>query len=118
MDLGTRDRLQSVTEGCQGCQHWKTWQPWQPSVFTGFYEIISTVKGNMINKQTSKKTPKASDLRDRLKTIVEKELDGLSETLDGLTGKERLDVILKLMPLVVPKSKPVHYSEGEPWSIG
>jgi hypothetical protein len=58
-------------------------------------------------------TPTQS-IRDRLKTIVEKELEGLPETLDGLTVKERLDVVLKLMPLIVPKSKPVHYRDGEP----
>jgi len=53
------------------------------------------------------------NLRDRLKAIVEKELGRLPEALDGLTVKERLDVVLKLRPLVVPKSKPVHYREGE-----
>lgn len=67
----------------------------------------------MTAKSKQKETPKVIDLRDRLKAIVEKELERLPETLDGVTGKERLDVFLKLMPLVVPKSKPVHYREGE-----
>lgn len=71
----------------------------------------------MTTKQTKKEAPKAIDLRDRLKAIVEKELGRLPETLDALSGKERLDVILKLMPLVVPKSKPVHYREGEPMDL-
>ena len=67
----------------------------------------------MTNKQIKKEaTPRAIDLRDRLKAIVEEELDGLPATLDGLTGKERLDVILKLMPLIVPKSKPVHHGKA------
>jgi len=68
--------------------------------------------------KTTAETPRALDLRDRLKTIVEKELARLPETLEGLTAKERLDVILKLMPLVVPKSKPVHFREGEPRDWG
>ncbi len=69
--------------------------------------------------QTKEATPTTNSLRHRLKTIVEMELDRLPETLDGLTAKERLDVVLKLMPLVVPKSKSVHFREGEPgnWSI-
>lgn len=71
----------------------------------------------MTAKSKQKETPKVMDLRDRLKAIVENELGRLPETLDALTGKERLDVILKLMPLVVPKSKPVHYREGEPMDI-
>lgn len=52
-------------------------------------------------------------LRERLKAIVEKELERLPETLDLLTTKDRIDVVIKLMPLVVPKSKPVHHREGE-----
>ena len=58
--------------------------------------------------------PLTLDLRDRLKSIVEKELDRLPKALDGLTDKERLDVILKLMPLVMPKAKSVHHTANEP----
>lgn len=65
--------------------------------------------------QTKTKTaPKALDLRDRLKTILESELNRLPDLLDGLNDKERLDVILKLMPLVMPKAKPVHHAANEP----
>jgi len=62
--------------------------------------------------------PLTLDLRDRLKSIVEKELDRLPKALDGLTDKERLDVILKLMPLVMPKAKPVHHTANEPSDWG
>jgi hypothetical protein len=73
----------------------------------------------MTAKKIKEVAPQVIDLRDRLKAIVEIELERLPETLEGLTGKERLDVMLKLMPLVVPKSKPVHYREGEGpgWNI-
>jgi len=67
-----------------------------------------------MRKANSKNIPLTLDLRDRLKSIVESELERLPDLLDGLADKERLDVILKLMPLVMPKSKPVHYSENEP----
>ena len=62
--------------------------------------------------------PLTLDLRDRLKSIVESEIGRLPELLNGLNDKERLDVILKLMPLVLPKAKPVHHTANEPsdWS--
>jgi len=58
--------------------------------------------------------PRTLDLRDRLKVLIEKELDRLPGLLDGLNDKERLDVILKMMPLVMPKAKPVHHTANEP----
>jgi len=58
--------------------------------------------------------PLTLDLRDMLKSIVESELDRMPDLLNGLNDKERLDVILKLMPLVMPKAKPVHHSANEP----
>ncbi|MEO8650148.1 MAG: hypothetical protein ABI539_13365 [Acidobacteriota bacterium] len=44
---------------------------------------------------------------------METELDRLPGLLDGLNDKERLDVMLKLIPIVIPKAKPVHSREGE-----
>jgi hypothetical protein len=64
------------------------------------------------------KTPRTMDLRDRLKVLIERELDGLPELLDGLNGKERLDAILKLMPIVMPRAKSVRYDVNEPMSWG
>lgn len=67
--------------------------------------------------KTSNTTPKTLDLRDRLKVLIDSELDRLPDLLDGLNDKERLDVILKLMPLVLPKAKPVHHAANEPLNI-
>lgn len=58
--------------------------------------------------------PLTLDLRDRLKSIVEAELDGLPERLKYLPDKKRLDVILRLLPLVLPRSMPVRYDANEP----
>lgn len=57
------------------------------------------------------------NLSDRLKTIVENELAVLPATLAGLNNKDRLDAVLKLMQLVVPKPTPVHYREGGSGSV-
>jgi len=58
--------------------------------------------------------PQTLDLRDRLKVLMERELEGLPALLDALNDKERLNVILKLMPLIMPKAKPVHHTANEP----
>ena len=71
-----------------------------------------------MRKTNAKNIPLTLDLRDRLKSIVDSELDRLPDLLNSLNDKERLDVIIKLMPLVMPKAKPVDYSANEPldWS--
>lgn len=73
----------------------------------------------MSRTKQQKEVPRTLDLRDRLKTLIEPELERLPKLLEGLKDKERLDVILKLMPLVMPKAKPVHHTANEPsdWSI-
>ena len=44
-----------------------------------------------------------SELRDALKAIVANELDTLSDSLAQLPAKERLDVVIRLMPYCMPK---------------
>jgi len=55
-----------------------------------------------------------NNLRETLKTIMQKELEKLPETLEALDPKERLNVVCKLMPYVFPKVETVHAKEGEP----
>lgn len=54
-------------------------------------------------------------LRERLKTVMQKEIERLPETLEALDPKERINVICKLMPFVFPKVESVSMSAGEPW---
>ena len=44
-----------------------------------------------------------SELRESLKAILDGELITLKATLDKLPAKDRLDVVLKLMPYCMPK---------------
>lgn len=55
-----------------------------------------------------------NNLRETLKTIMQKEFEKLPETLEGLEPKERLNVICKLMPFVFPKVEAVAPTNGEP----
>jgi hypothetical protein len=57
--------------------------------------------------------PRTLDLRDRLKVLMEKDLKGLPKLLEGLEGKDRLDVIPKLMPLAMPRAKPIDHEGNE-----
>jgi hypothetical protein len=43
------------------------------------------------------------ELRTVLRDMIAAELDALPKTLEGLTAKERLDVLIKLMPFCLPK---------------
>ena len=54
------------------------------------------------------------DLRNQLKELVKTELDKLPDTLENMEPKERLEIVLKLMPFVLPKVKGVNHSLGEP----
>ena len=49
-----------------------------------------------------------SELRDALKAIVANELDTLSDSLAQLPAKERLDVVIRLMPYCMPTVSYTH----------
>ena len=58
-----------------------------------------------------------NNLRDTLKSILQKEIAKLPEHLETLEPKERLNILCKLMPFVFPKIEAVHPTEGEPFSF-
>ncbi|MCE7925877.1 MAG: hypothetical protein DYG98_22745 [Haliscomenobacteraceae bacterium CHB4] len=60
---------------------------------------------------------KANELRGKVKQFVVQELERLPETLEKLDAKDRLNVLLKLLPLVVARPQAVIHSEGEPFSF-
>ncbi len=55
------------------------------------------------------------DLRNQLKELVKNELEQLPEHLKDMEPKERLEILLKLMPFVLPKVSSVSHSLGEPF---
>jgi len=66
----------------------------------------------------TKKEILTASLRDALKIIMQKEVEQLSETLKELEPRERLNIVIKLMPYVFPKVETVHLTEGEPTQFG
>ena len=49
-----------------------------------------------------------TELRETLKAILDGELLTLTASLDKLTPKERLDVVLRLMPYCMPKVETIN----------
>lgn len=54
------------------------------------------------------------NIREILKELIQKELEQLPETLKGLEPAQRLNVLCKLVPFVLPKVDSVHYEKDEP----
>lgn len=48
--------------------------------------------------------PEINNLRDSLKEVIYKQLEELPQHLEGMTPKERYNVICKLMPFVLPRA--------------
>jgi hypothetical protein len=71
----------------------------------------------MNTKAKAKEKVLTTDLRETLKTIMQKEIEKLPETLEALDTKERLNIVCKLMPYVFPKVDAVHQKEGEPMQL-
>ena len=58
-----------------------------------------------LNKSTA-------EFKERIRAILNKELDGLDDLFDGLEKKEKLDFIVKLLPFVVAKQQ-AHEINGD-----
>lgn len=67
-----------------------------------------------VNKQPENNKPLVGSIRDTLKELMQKELEQLPETLKDLEPVQRLNVLCKLIPYVLPKVEAVHSEKGEP----
>lgn len=54
------------------------------------------------------------ELRSVLKDLLYKEIEELEERLNNLKPKERIELIIKLMPFALPKVKPISHKANEP----
>ncbi len=57
------------------------------------------------------------ELRTVLKDLIFVELEKLPANLEKLEGKDRIEVLIKLMPFVMPKVNNVQIDIGEPINI-
>ena len=54
------------------------------------------------------------EIRSLLKEIIFKELSDIQEKLDLLEPKERLEILVKLIPFVLPKVNSISHTINEP----
>ena len=52
-----------------------------------------------------------------MKDLIYEELETLQERMDHLDPKERLEVLVKLLPYVLPKVSPASHTTDEPLTI-
>jgi len=67
-----------------------------------------------LNKLPEYNKPLTGSIRDTLKDLMQKELEQLPETLKELDPVQRLNILCKLMPYVLPKTESVKHTLGEP----
>ena len=67
-----------------------------------------------VNKQPEYNKPLTGNIRDTLKELMQQELALLPETLSDLDSVQRINVLCKLMPYVLPKTASVKHNFGEP----
>ena len=84
-------------------------------------EIQDLIKSQIVvynnelkNKLPEYNKPLTGNIRDTLKDLMQKELEQLPETLKVLDPVQRLNILCKLMPYVLPKTESVKHTLGEP----
>lgn len=58
------------------------------------------------------------EIRDNLKRIVDNEIEFLGDYLETLTPKDRIELLMKIMPFVLLKVQPVGMSKDEELDFG
>jgi len=58
-----------------------------------------------------------SELRRVLKHMVDNELQNLQDNINELEPKERIELLTKLLPYVIPKVQTVSARDGEPFGL-
>jgi hypothetical protein len=91
------------------------------SVFGENLDIHLTDIQNLLTSQMEKMKadnksdkPLTKNIRETLKELMQKELEALPETLSGLEPLQRLNVLCKLIPFVLPKVESVNHELNEP----
>ena len=75
---------------------------------------ISVYNDEVKNKLPEYNKPLTGNIRDTLKELMQKELEQLPETLKELEPAQRLNILCKLIPYVLPKVESVNHTQGEP----
>ena len=58
------------------------------------------------------------EIRALLKNIINEELEALQDKLELLDTKQRLEIMIKLLPYVLPRVNPTSHTTDEPSDFG
>ena len=58
------------------------------------------------------------ELRSILKDMMYQEIEIIQDHLDQLSPKERVELLIKLMPFVLPKTTSISHTTNEPLDFG
>ncbi len=72
-------------------------------------KCLKSLKNNKMSQIITK------DLRELLKETLQEEIENLPTYLQSLNEKDRLNIIIKLMPFVFPKIETAPSTIGEPF---
>lgn len=83
---------------------------------TEIFDLIRSQTERMKNEksQIEYNKPLTGNIRDSLKELMQKEVEQLPDTLKELEPVQRLNILCKLIPYVLPKVESVIHTEGEP----
>lgn len=78
--------------------------------------ISQLIKSQKVKLKIECQPPKAltKNIRETLKEMMQKEIQTLPETLKELEPAQRLNILCKLIPFVLPKVESIHPETGEP----
>jgi len=77
---------------------------------------ITVYNNELKNKLPEYNKPLTGSIRETLKEMMQKELEQLPDTLKELEPMQRLNILCKLIPFVLPKVESVTHTQGEPGS--
>lgn len=58
-----------------------------------------------------------SELRETLKAVIDQELQQLCDTLAQLPVRDRIELVIKLMPYAMPKVETIHGDYDTGWTL-
>ena len=72
------------------------------------------VSGNPSGRRKGSQNVITRELRDKLKQLIDAELENLPQLLDDLEPKDRVELLIKLLRFTIPIPRPINATAGEP----
>ena len=98
-------------------KHYKN-NPSADSIYMKQFKKKSMAKGIKTGgREAGTPNKLTKELREVLKNILYKEIDLLVTHFEQLEAKDRIELLIKLLPYAIPKVEAVNYKENEPFDF-